>query len=269
MFDPPKSATPLPSASAADEHKRLVRDTYRRIDWLTHYEIIGVAKDAAPDAIPAAFRDLQRLFDPGLAAREEYADLGRELTTLSERLRRAAEVLLDPVAREAYDRRIEREDPSVIMTPLPPETSPDEKLQREIAFRSYRRGKELVTEGDCETALPMLREAVRIVPEKAEYLYWLGLAETRTLAWAEAGRQHLSEAARLDPKRADIEAALAESYHDIGALDAAEEHARLAVAREPSNRAYRQRLQEIASSPRPPAEAERSTLLSRFFRKKS
>jgi tetratricopeptide (TPR) repeat protein len=268
MSEPPKTATPPPSASPAEEHKRLIRDTYRRIDWLTHYEIVGVARDAAPADIPPACRSRQRLFDPSLAARREYSDLGRELTTLSERLRRAAEVLLDPVAREAYDRRLEREDPSAIMTPLPPEASPDEKLQREMAFRSYRRGKELVTEGDCETALPMLREAVRIAPEKAEYLYWLGLAETRIPAWAEVGRQHLSEAARIDPKRADVEAALAEAYHDIGVLDAAEEHARLAVAREPTNRTYRQRLQEIASTPRASPVPEKTPLLSRLFRKK-
>ena len=47
----------------------------------------------------------------------------------------------------------------------------------------------------------MLREAIRFVPDNAEYRFCLGQVELKNANWIERGLENLMEAARLEPKR--------------------------------------------------------------------
>jgi hypothetical protein len=80
----------------------------------------------------------------------------------------------------------------------------------------------------------MLREAVRFVPDNAEYRYVLSQVELKNPNWTDQGLANLKEAARLDSRRVafSVEAARALIEHKRG--QEAEPFARRAVSLDPS-----------------------------------
>jgi hypothetical protein len=98
---PARSVKPLPPTS-----RQIVLDTYRQLDWLSHYDLLGVSRNAEPAEIEAAYKERSRLFDPSLKSHPELVDLWRQLTVLAKWLRVAHGVLSNPEVREAYDKKI-------------------------------------------------------------------------------------------------------------------------------------------------------------------
>ena len=94
---------------------------------MTHYEVLGVARDASPDQVRDAFRRLARAHHPDTSA----SGSAESLTPINEAWR----VLGDPELRRAYDRRLDAGDrpevadlstsaPSYVPSPLPPSSFP-------------------------------------------------------------------------------------------------------------------------------------------------
>lgn len=98
---PARSAAPIQPTS-----RQIVLDTYRQLDWLSHYDLLGVSRNAEPADIEAAYKERSRLFDPSLKSHPELVDLWRQLTLLAKWLRVAHGVLSNPEVREAYDKKI-------------------------------------------------------------------------------------------------------------------------------------------------------------------
>ncbi len=215
-------------------HRALVHGTYRRIDWLSHYDLLGVKSDASGSEIDAAYARLSKLFDPALRRRSDLANCGRELTVLSHRLEEAYETLSQVATREAYDRTIRKGEALLIEgmheSPLaPPERQSREKIRRWTASRNYKRAQELIEQKDYYPAIQMLEEAVQFAPDNPDYRLLLGQAKLKNRWWREEGIEELQEAARLDPTCAAAQAALAEAYLEQGNLDTALTCARTAL----------------------------------------
>jgi tetratricopeptide (TPR) repeat protein len=96
--------------------------------------------------------------------------------------------------------------------------------------RHFLSGIALLGEGDLPAACAELREADRLEPDRAATLLALGLALNRRKMYDEA-RVHLEHGLDHRPGDADILAALAEAEEGSGRDDAAERHAREALAR--------------------------------------
>lgn len=95
-----------PAAALRPTSRQIVLDTYRQLDWLSHYDLLGVPRSAEPKEIEAAYKERSRLFDPSLKSHPELVDLWRQLTVLAKWLRVAYGVLSNPEVREAYDKKI-------------------------------------------------------------------------------------------------------------------------------------------------------------------
>jgi hypothetical protein len=93
--------------------RQLVTEMHRGLDWLSHYDLLGVSRKASPAQIDAAFKERALLFDPSLKAHPELVDCWRQLTVLTKWLRVAYGVLSDPEKRAAYDRKIDEAAPPV------------------------------------------------------------------------------------------------------------------------------------------------------------
>ncbi len=98
-------------AAGSINARQVVLDTYRQLDWLSHYDLLGVTRKATPDEIDQAFKARSRLFDPSLKAHPELVDLWRQLTVLAKWLRVAYGVLSDRTKRSAYDKKIAETTP--------------------------------------------------------------------------------------------------------------------------------------------------------------
>jgi tetratricopeptide (TPR) repeat protein len=224
-------------------HAELVRNTYRRIDWLTHYELLGVPRNATAEKVAEAYFERSRLFHPDLRHRDDLSRFERELAAVFERMKQAYETLSDAEKRALYDQGLDAAPPSLLMT----ESAADPEMRKKLAAQNFRRARQL------------LREAVRFVPDNPEYRYVLSQVERKNPNWIQQGLANLKEAARLDGRRVglSVEAARALLEHDLP-LEA-EPFARRAVSLDPSpeNEELLQRvLIAVAAKPAEPAAAE-------------
>jgi tetratricopeptide (TPR) repeat protein len=236
-------------------HAELVRNTYRRIDWLTHYELLGVPRNATAEKVAEAYFERSRLFHPDLRHRDDLSRFEKELAAVFERMKQAYETLSDAEKRALYDQGLDAAPPSLLMT----ESAADPEMRKKLAAQNFRRARQLIEEKDYHPAVEMLREAVRFVPDNPEYRYVLSQVERKNPNWIQQGLANLKEAARLDGRRVglSVEAARALLEHDLP-LEA-EPFARRAVSLDPSpeNEELLQRvLIAVAAKPAEPAAAE-------------
>ncbi|HYT32148.1 MAG TPA: DUF4388 domain-containing protein [Thermoanaerobaculia bacterium] len=101
------AALQLPPGSS----RQIVLETYRQLDWLSHYDLLGVSRKAPQSEIDQAYRAHALLFDPARKVHPELADLWKQLTVLARWLKVAHGVLSDPVKRAAYDKKIDETTP--------------------------------------------------------------------------------------------------------------------------------------------------------------
>src|SRR5262249_17325885 len=229
-FDRLNVEVAVEASKRAPGHAELVKNPYRRIDWLTHYELLGVKPEASREYIQQAYFERSRLFHPDLRHREDLGHLSKELAAVFDRLKKAHEALSDP-ARRGED------DASLAEWPLPgpvPETSPDPKAREQLAAQSFKRAKQLIAEKDYHPAVEMLREAIRFVPDNAEYRFALAQVEMKNVKWMEKALANLKEAARLAPRNREYIRAAARTLYENGHADQAEIFARRLVSLEPS-----------------------------------
>lgn len=238
-------------------HAELVKNTYRRIDWLSHYELLGVPRDAAPEKVSEAYFERSRLFHPDLRHRDDLARFEKELSAVFERMKTAYETLSDSEKRALYDQSLDAAPASI----LAPETAVDPEMRKKQALQNFRRAKQLIEEKDYHPAVEMLREAVRFVPDNAEFRYVLSQVELKNPNWIDQGLNNLKEAARLDSRRVGLSVEAARALLDHHRPHEAEPFARRAVSLDPSpeNELLLQEVLDVAAAaPAPSTEAPRA-----------
>jgi tetratricopeptide (TPR) repeat protein len=177
------------------------------------------------------------------------------------------------------------------------ETASSPQARKQLAAQNYRRARSLIEQKDYHPAVEMLREAIRFVPESAEYRFALAQVELKNSMWVARGLENLKEAARLEPRRVQYVREAAAALHERGRSSEAEPFARRALDLDPTaeNRhlldavlasiagAPAPALEEAATPPLPgseaqgvPAEApltlredDRPSLFSRLFKPRS
>ena len=145
----------------------------------------------------------------------------------------------NPASRKGCDRAIQRAETLLVEGSIEAggasqekpraSSASSEKVRQWMASRNYQRALELIKQKDFFPAVQMLEEAVVFAPDNADYRYLLGRAKMKNPRWREEGIEHLEEAVRIEPARADIQGALAEAYLALGAFEKALACARTAL----------------------------------------
>jgi curved DNA-binding protein CbpA len=189
-----------------------------------------VAFDANDDQISQAYFERSRLFHPDLRHREDLAHCEKELTAVFERLKTAHETLSDVRKRAEYDAEI-------AASPVPlavSEAAADPNARKTLASQNVRRARQLIEQKDFHPAVEMLREAIRFVPDNADYRYTLGQVELRNSMWVARGLDNLKEAARLEPRNNQYIHDAGKALLEHGRAAEAEPFARRAVDLDPT-----------------------------------
>ena len=196
-----------PSADVATEppqrttgHVEMVRNTWRRLDWLSHYDLLAVSREARVEEIRRAYVEKSRLFHPDLRHRPDLAGMERELTAVFARLKVAHDTLVDPTARAEYDLG-EEEAPAAVSAE---ETVRDPEAGRILAARNFARAAELVEAKDYYPAIEMLREAVRFAPDRRTISFKLGEVELKIQVVGPRARKPPGGHPGMAPTRGDF-----------------------------------------------------------------
>ncbi len=189
----PPAATASPPAPARDEAVEALRKevlgAYLSIQGKDYYQVLGMARDAAPEDIAAAYGTLGKQF-----RLERFADvdLGPDYARLEEihaMLRAAFETLSSRELRHAYDAALERQK-------RPSKAALDADLLAQSAV-------EKLAAGDADGAGDLLERAVAAAPDQADYHALLAWAvfqnEGANAAAGPAAWRHLHNAFEIDP----------------------------------------------------------------------
>lgn len=237
------AAPPARVAEQYEVQRDLVHNTYRRLDWASHYDVLGVENDATPEALAKALHERARVFHPDHHLKAHLADARDALEALFARVRGIERVFRSAESRTQYDRTLEIHGDAVAL----PGGAPTVEIQKEIARKNYARAKALYDEEDYYPAYEMVRQSVEFDPEQKEYWILLSRIQRKNPKWIRQAAETMRRAAKLMPDSVDVwwelaEACLAER-NEPERVKALKEVMRI----DPVNRRAQQVLAEIAS----------------------
>lgn len=162
---PPPSRSRTNTA-ATIETENLIRDRLALVERdADHFNLLGIARDAAPDIIRAAYFTLARKLHP-----DRLASLGihdRDSQRLMAIINAAFAVLNDTVKRTEYMTVLSRGGESAVRAE---EAKADELAMRVMhAEEAFRRGEMALRREQLETAMKEFTTAVELQPQEPEY----------------------------------------------------------------------------------------------------
>jgi curved DNA-binding protein CbpA len=200
---------------------------------ISHYEALGVERDASTDSIRAAFRKL---------AREQHPDRfqGEARRRAEERFQEITEafnILSRPDSREKYDRELFQGGGGQAMD------------RREIARRLANKGAQSLRDGKLPEAVEDLRLAIDHDDDCSRAHYFMGIALGRLPDRHRDALRHLERATALEPQNPAMLGEAAAVCLKVGMRSRAERMAREALDLDPTNVKATQVLEEVGSSP--------------------
>lgn len=236
-------APPAPRAAEVMQlQTNLIWNTYRRIDWVTLYEIVGAARDATPDDLLRAIHDRARAFHPDHALKPHLADAREALESLFRKVKMAEITFRSEENRTAYDSAQDGGGSVVVQ-----DTKPAVEVQRQVARANYLRARSLFEQEDYYPAYEMVKQSVEFDPEKSEYWVLLSRVQRKNPKWVRQSAETMRRATQRFAESADIWFELAEACqaerNETDRIRALKEVMKL----DPGNRRAQSALAEIAS----------------------
>jgi curved DNA-binding protein CbpA len=224
----------------------------------THYEVLGVAREASAPDLKTVYYQLARRYHPD-RFRKSDAGLVLRIEAAFARITQAYDTLYDDQRRKSYDTKLETRKKVDHLADLAPKASvpvakPDaivdgsaepEVSVAERAAVQFKEGFAAFELGQKKAALGLLASAARAVPNEPRYRAYYGQVLAANEATRRAAEAELSAAIRLDPKNAEYRMMLAELYRDLGLKLRAKGEAERAVAADPNNRKARELLRAL------------------------
>lgn len=239
----PGAAPHVRAAETLERQKSAIWNTWRRIDWISLYDVLGVARDCGDEDLKRAIHERARLFHPDNALRPLLADTRDALEVLFRRVRQAEKVFRSAESRRAYDQAQGGEVQSVTVA----STGPALELQREMARKNYVRARELCEMEDYYPAYEMIRQSIEFDPERSEYWILLSRVQRKNPRWLRQASETLRRAVAKLPDSADLWFELSECFvlerNEPERVKALREVLRI----DPQNRRAQSALAEIAA----------------------
>ena len=157
---------------------------------LTHYDTLGIERDATDQQVRAAFRRLALKFHPDKYTGQERVDAEERFQSITE----AFNILSHPSSRDKYDIEISKGTDAKKMDP------------KEISRRLAAKGSQCLREGSVAEALEHLKGAIDHDDENSRAHYFYALTMARVPSKTRDALRHMERAAALEPSNATMKA---------------------------------------------------------------
>ena len=237
-------APPPPrSAELLEKQIGTIWNTYRRVDWASFYDILGIVQTAPAEEVQRAVHERARQFHPDNAIRPALQDGRDALEVLFRKVRDAAHAFRSDDSRSSYDQSLAMAGQTLSVSA----TGANPEMQREIARKNYVRARQLVEQEDYFPALEMIRQSVEFDDMKPEYWILLARIQKKNRRWIRQATEMLRHAVQKMPESVDLWYELSEmcalERNEPGRAKALKEILKI----DPSNRRAQQALAEIAA----------------------
>jgi Flp pilus assembly protein TadD len=135
------------------------------------------------------------------------------------------------------------------------------------AEQLYQQGRARFDRKEYHAAVHLLKEAIKLDPNKAAYHFHLGIALIRNPRTRREAEHHLARAAQLDAYNPQIRVKLGTLYKEMGLQKKAEVYFRDALKLDPENKAARKELGGAAGSGHSAWKSDLSSFAKKIFKK--
>jgi tetratricopeptide (TPR) repeat protein len=264
----PADVTSLPVAPSPVDTRRIeIQEAYEGLPARTHYEVLGIPRDATEAQVKEAYFRLAKRFHPDVHHDEALHDLRDKLEAVFIRLGEAYEVLRNPRIRMSYERQL-GPVPGQAGAAAPPLQTDPEELARQ-AEDAIRRAARSVNEERYWEAIQLLETSVGRVDGrlKQEGRVLLARAYSKNPNWVKQGEELLQTVIREDPLSVDAHFHLAAIYRAGSLKSRAQAMLRRVLELEPQHEEARLQLEALGVEQPPPPSAEPS-LFKKLLRRK-
>jgi curved DNA-binding protein CbpA len=251
---PPVEREPVQDAQPQDIENFLLRVKNAH----THYEALGVAREASAPELKTVYYQLARLYHPD-RYRKSDAGLVARIESAFARITQAYDTLHDDQLRASYDAKLAaRKKVEQIVDAAPKASAPAAEPEpvaagtaepvvsaAERAATQFKEGLMALEQGQKKVALALFASVARAVPNEPRYRASYGQLLAGNEATRRAAEAELNAAIKLDPKNTEYRMMLAELYRDLGLKLRAKGEAERAVAADPNNRKARDLLRTL------------------------
>ena len=185
------------NTAATLETEALIRDRLALVDrGADHFVLLGIAQDATPDLIRAAYFTLARKLHPDRIASLGIVDSARDAQRLFAQINTAFGILNDTLKRTEYLSIVARGGESAVRAE---EAKADELAMRVMhAEEAFRRGEMALRREQIDQAITEFTTAVELQPQEPEYVALFTWAKFA----AAADKQAVAHKTRIELQRA-------------------------------------------------------------------
>jgi tetratricopeptide (TPR) repeat protein len=201
---------PPPRLSEILENQaRIIVNAYRRLDWSTYYDLLGIDRSAGAEEIQRAVHERARLFHPDNHLKPVLAGHWDALEALFQKLRTVERALRTKESRASYDQTLDQGGHESMRLP---DERPTAALQKQIAKANYQRAKVLYDEEDYYPAYEMVRQAIEFDPKEREYWILLSRIQRKNPKWLRQSSETIRRALQNIPDNLELWWELAEAF---------------------------------------------------------
>jgi curved DNA-binding protein CbpA len=263
----PPPNPPVPSA-AVDTRRTEIIEAFDGLRTRTHYEILGIGRDATESQVKEAYFRMAKRFHPDVHHDEALHDLRHKLEAVFIRLGEAYEVLRNPRIRASYERQLGpvpgRDAPPA---DAGPPAQDEAALVREAEEAIRRAGRSMAEEKYWE-AIQLLETSITRVEGKLKQngRILLARAYAKNPNWVKQGEELLQQVIREDPQNVDAHFQLGSIYRSRGLRSRAAAMLRRVLDVQPDHEEARALIEGLDAEP-PPSPPE-AGLFKKLLRRK-
>lgn len=216
---------------------------YANLGTLNHYELLNVGRTALPQEIKKAYFALAMLYHPDRHFIPEMSDMKEKLEALFTAIHDAYETLSNKAKREEYDlylasgaerqRAVER-------------ARTGQQDERETAVVQFNEGLKQYKTGNFWGAEEAFRWAIRLDPEKADYVFHRAMTLARMPRRGNDAEEAFVRAIKMAPKKMDYYLSLGAFYEKYGLKAKAISLYQDALKHDPNAEKIKQALKKIS-----------------------
>ncbi|MCA1593250.1 MAG: DnaJ domain-containing protein [Acidobacteria bacterium] len=264
--DAEEQSPPVEEVKPEADMRSEVEELFARTSGSSHYEMLGVTRNAKAGEIKRTYYSLARRFHPDRFRSEADEPLRRRIESAFGKIAQAYEVLKDSATRASYDLKLEKEkartSPQQESTnqteaerageagkgasaggPHSPSSSKPSQAYR--AEERFQQGLSAWRKNEIAAAKRFFGEAALLVPKEPRYRAYYGRALARERQTRRQAEAELQAAIALDQRNVSYRVMLAELYRDLGLRRRAEGELERALSIEPHNADARRLLDEL------------------------
>jgi tetratricopeptide (TPR) repeat protein len=239
--------------------RRSILEVYEGLGTRTHFELLGVPRDATDSQVREAYFRLAKKFHPDSHHDPALQDLRDKLEEVFNRLGEAYEVLSNPRIRASYERDLAGRGG--------PGTGAEPGLtEAELAQESLRRASQGIARERYWEAIPLLETAIPRLEgkEKQKARILLARCYARHTNWVKQGEELLLSVIRQDPLCIEAHFYLGLIFYDQGLRSRALAAFKRVLELQPENEHAQAYVDALNPDGPPSSEAG---LLKRLFRR--